>query len=350
MKYTLRLGTYLGIPVRVHFTFPLILILFGGEAAVHGGWQEAISAVLLVISVFVCVVLHEFGHSLQVRRYGIDVRDIVLLPIGGMARAERIPENPRQEIIVAISGPLVNFGLALVLGGILWARREPAVFEDNFLVNLLSINLVLGTFNLIPAFPMDGGRILRGVLAMRMSYLSATRHARNVGQVIAILFVLLGFSFPRLIMLPLIAVFIFFGAISEERMVRVKAALGGKTARDLLPPNPVMLSNEASVGSVGPQVEVATAPLLPVTDRYGSLMGVVPTDEIRNALQRNMADERLDRFAIREIPLIAGDTSAVQSYYYMKTHKLPFAGIVDSGNYLGIVFLDDLARVVVAES
>ncbi len=229
MKNTVKFGSFFGIPVRIHFTFPLILLAFGLEAGIRGGWSDGARAVALVLAVFVCVVLHELGHSLQARRYGIQVRDIVLLPIGGIARAERIPENPKQEIVVAISGPLVNFALAAVFTIVLVARQTPLDYENDFLFSLLAINIALGTFNLIPAFPMDGGRILRGVLATRMDYLRATRHAKNVGQIIAILFVLVGFMDSHFIMLPLIAVFVFFGAISEEKMVRMKLLESTKT-------------------------------------------------------------------------------------------------------------------------
>ncbi|MEJ2719972.1 MAG: site-2 protease family protein [bacterium] len=222
MKYTLKLASYFGIPVRVHFTFPLILIAFGIEGGIRGGPAEALRGLLLVLAVFVCVVRHELGHSLQARRFGIRVRDIVLLPIGGMARAERIPEKPWQEIAVAVSGPLVNFVLAGALLIAAWARGEPLDLEDGILANLLVINLVLGTFNLIPAFPMDGGRILRGLLATRLPYVTATRVAKDVGLLIALAFAVLGFVYPMLVMLPLIAVAVFYGAITEERMVRAR--------------------------------------------------------------------------------------------------------------------------------
>jgi Zn-dependent protease len=172
--------------------------------------------------VFACVVLHELGHSLQARRFGIRVRDIVLLPIGGVARAERIPENPWQEIVIAISGPLVNFVLAGVLILVIWVSGNQLDFEDGLLTNLLLINLVLGIFNLVPAFPMDGGRILRGLLAIKMSYLDATRLAKNVGHIIAIIFAVLGFVYTNLVALPLIAVAIFYGAITEEQMVKAR--------------------------------------------------------------------------------------------------------------------------------
>ena len=159
-------------------------------------------------------------HSLQARRYGVKVRDIVLLPIGGMARAERIPESPREEIVVAVSGPLVNFAIAAIIALVRWVGGVPIITDEGFFASLLIVNLALGLFNLVPAFPMDGGRILRGVLAFRLPYLTATRVARDVGLLIALLFILAGFVYAELIMLPLIAVFIFFGAITEERMIR----------------------------------------------------------------------------------------------------------------------------------
>lgn len=222
MRYTLYAGSYFGIPVRIHFTFPLILLVFGIEAWVTVGWPAALRAVVLIMAVFVCVVLHEFGHSLQVRRFGIRVRDVVLLPIGGMARAERIPEKPWQEIVVAVSGPLVNFVLAGALFGIISIRGRPMDLETDLPTNLLVINLVLGTFNLIPAYPMDGGRILRGLLALRLPYLRATRYAKNVGQLIALGFVVVGFVDNTFILLPLIAVVIYAGAISEEKAIRLR--------------------------------------------------------------------------------------------------------------------------------
>jgi Zn-dependent protease len=237
MKYTFKLASCFGIPVRVHLTFPLILVAFGVEGWLRGGVWEALTGIALVLVVFACVVLHELGHSLQARRFGIRVRDIVLLPIGGIARAERIPEKPWQEITVAISGPLVNFALAGILYLVRWIQGDPSDSGDGFLASLFFINLGLGTFNLIPAFPMDGGRILRGLLATRMSYLTATRLAKDVGLVIALGFAVLGFVYTRLVMLPLIAVAVFYGAITEEKMIRAReshsARLGRSRARRL---------------------------------------------------------------------------------------------------------------------
>jgi stage IV sporulation protein FB len=212
--------------VRLHATFPLVFVAFGLEGLVRAGWGEALYAMLFVAVMFVCVVAHELGHSLQARRYGIVVRDIVLLPIGGMARAERIPDNPRQEIVMAIAGPAVNFVVAGVILVCIRLFHHTIDFEEDFVSGVLFVNIALAVFNLVPAFPMDGGRILRGILATRLPYLTATRLAKNLGLVIAQIFAVVGFAFTQLVMLPLIAVFIFAGAITEERFIREKL-LGG---------------------------------------------------------------------------------------------------------------------------
>jgi stage IV sporulation protein FB len=347
MRNTIRFGSFFGIPVRIHFTFPLVLLVFGLEAGLRGGWLQSVWAVALVLAVFVCVVLHELGHSLQVRRYGIDVRDIVLLPIGGVARAERIPEDPKQEIIVAISGPLVNFALALIFFAIVLVRRTPLNFENDFLFNLLAINVVLGTFNLIPAFPMDGGRILRGLLAMRMSYLKATRHAKNVGQIIAILFVLIGFVNTHFIMLPLVAVFVFFGAISEERMVRIKTALDGRQARDFIRDEAPMLVVDETVDEALARVGDLRVFALPVGDESGTLVGVVETGDVRAAQADNHGAASLKDYIKTGFPLIQADTPATQLYYFLRSHKLKLAAITQhDGRFLGLVDADDLAKGV----
>ncbi|MFQ5512245.1 MAG: site-2 protease family protein [Candidatus Krumholzibacteriia bacterium] len=346
MRYTIKFGTYFGIPVRVHFTFPLILLAFGVDGWRTGGWGEAVWAVSLVMAVFACVVLHEFGHSLQVRRYGIQVHDIVLLPIGGMARAERIPENPRQEIIVAISGPLVNFVLAALFFVILWLQDISIGTDEHFLVNLLGINIVLGTFNLIPAFPMDGGRILRGLLAIRMPYLRATRYAKGVGQIIAIIFALLGFADQRFIMLPLIAVFIFFGAISEERMIRVKIGLDKRCVRDFVAPIVPISSTAITVDGALALLAGTGLAALPVTDGEGSRSGAVLASDLEGARGDGMGADTVERFVHTGFPLIEAGTPAIHAYYMLRSNKQPVAGIVEGGKFIGLMFLDDVTRAI----
>jgi len=346
MKYTIRFGTYFGIPVRIHFTFPLILVAFGVAAGVKGGAWEAVRSVALILCVFVCVVLHEFGHSLVARRYGVTVRDIVLLPIGGMARAERIPEKPIQEIVVAIAGPLVNFVLVAIIGGALWLRGVSVTTSDAFLVNIFWVNVVLGVFNLVPAFPMDGGRILRGLMAMKMPYLKATRYAKNIGQIVAIGFAIIGFIDPTFIMLPLIAIFIFFGATSEERIVRVKASLDGMSTRDFLPTGVPMLTTDDTVGSIAPGLASYGAFAFPVTNEERTLAGAVESEDLRRAIESGRLEESLRRFVRTGFPLIEASAPASQAYYLLQSHKLPVAGVVENNGFLGLVYFDDLAHAI----
>jgi len=337
MRYTAYAGTYFGIPVRIHFTFPLILLAFGAEAYFSAGPVAAARAVLLIMAVFVCVVLHEFGHSLQVRRYGIVVRDIILLPIGGLARAERIPENPWQEIVVAISGPLVNFALAALFTLIIFIRGTPPSLEGDFVTDLLMINLVLGVFNLIPAFPMDGGRILRGLLALKLPYLKATRYARAVGQVIALAFVVIGFAYGAFVMLPIIAVFIFFGGTSEENMIRVKALLENRLVGDFLPKNAVMLGEGDTVADAALRLANVNTMAFPVTGNDGMLLGAVLKRDLRRAARQGGNDSSVRDLVTTDFPVLDADMPATQGYYTLKGKRRKFAGVAREDRFLGFV-------------
>ncbi|NIM19214.1 MAG: CBS domain-containing protein [Candidatus Latescibacteria bacterium] len=342
MKYTARIGTFFGIPVRAHVTFPLILIVFGAGAWIDGSWQDGLRAVLLVLTIFACVVLHEFGHSLQVQRYGITVRDIVLLPIGGMARAESIPEKPRQEIIVAISGPLVNFALASIFLMMLFFKDAPVDLENDFVANLFAINIVLGTFNLIPAYPMDGGRILRGILASRMPYLRATRYARNIGQIIAILFAIVAFLDSRFVMLSVIAIFVFFGAISEERMIRTKFALRGKTVGDFLPESVPLLDSATLVEDAAPHFKDDRVIALPVAGGAGKIAGVVSRTDIAAAMRDGNGRLPLSHIARTGFPLMAAETPALQGLHLLRSRRQRFGGVIRDGVFVGLVSVDAL--------
>ena len=184
MAWSFTIARIFGSEVRIHVTFFLLLLYIGVAHFQAGGIPAAISGIIFILALFACVVAHEFGHALMARRYGIKTPDITLLPIGGLARLERMPEKPAQEIAVALAGPAVNLVIAavliLVLGAgvdadALQALENPTV---SFLARLATVNVFLVVFNLIPAFPMDGGRILRGLLAVRLPYLKATRIAR----------------------------------------------------------------------------------------------------------------------------------------------------------------------------
>ncbi|MGH9173752.1 MAG: site-2 protease family protein, partial [Vicinamibacterales bacterium] len=236
MTWSWKLGRIAGIDVYMHATF---LMLIAWIALIHWTEGRTVAAVIegvgFILSLFACVVLHEFGHALTARRYGIKTRDITLLPIGGLARLERLPEEPRQELWVALAGPAVNVGIALLLFG--WLRGsgdweaidQLGVTKGSFLERVMMANVFLVGFNLLPAFPMDGGRVLRAVLAMRMEYTRATARAAAIGQGMAILFGFLGLlGNPVLIF---IAFFVWIGAAQEASMVQMKSALAGIPVR-----------------------------------------------------------------------------------------------------------------------
>ncbi|HEU4725335.1 MAG TPA: site-2 protease family protein [Candidatus Eisenbacteria bacterium] len=234
MRWSWRIATVAGIPIRVHVTFGLLLVfIFGVHLAGGRDVVVALEGVGLVLAVFACVVLHEFGHALTARRYGVKTRDITILPIGGVAALERIPEKPFQEIVVALAGPAVNLAIACVLlipfSSAVRGLDDPAgiarVMQGHFWSELFAINVFLAVFNLVPAFPMDGGRVLRALLATRLDYVRATRVAATVGQGIAFLFGLIGlFGNP---MLLFVALFVFIGAGQEAAAVQMRSAFDG---------------------------------------------------------------------------------------------------------------------------
>lgn len=232
MKWSWKLGEVAGIGVYMHATF---LLLIGWVALSHWLEGRTLAAVLagvgFILALFACVVLHEFGHALTAKKYGIKTRDITLLPIGGVARLERMPDKPIQELWVALAGPAVN----VVIAAALWvwldftAALEPlerlSVAGGSFLERLMLVNVFLVLFNMIPAFPMDGGRVLRALLAMRMEYTRATQAAASVGQGLAFLMGFVGlFTNPFLLF---IAFFVWIGAAQEASLVQMKSALGG---------------------------------------------------------------------------------------------------------------------------
>lgn len=233
MRWSWRVGEFAGIGVYIHATFLLLLVWIGiANWAAAQSLSAAITGVAFVAAVFGCVLLHEFGHALAARRYGIRTRDITLLPIGGVARLERMPEDPRQELVVSLAGPLVNVLIAAVL--LAWIVLSSALVPFTTLSltagplieRLLSINIVLVAFNLLPAFPMDGGRVVRALLAMRMEYTRATQIAASLGQGLAMLFGLIGLLTGHF-MLLFIAFFVWIGAGQEATTVQIKHALGG---------------------------------------------------------------------------------------------------------------------------
>jgi Zn-dependent protease len=245
MKANLNLGRISGIKIRVHWTFFLLIAWIIFEELKQGGNSKSVLyTVAFILAIFLCVVLHELGHALMAKRFGIKTEKITLLPIGGVASLEKLPETPKHELLVVFAGPLVNVVIAVFLYFIvpvydIMQLNFTEIFEtlmrftvQNFLFFLFIVNVALVVFNMIPAFPLDGGRILRAVLAIRIGRARATEIAANIGIMIAVLFFLIGLLYnPFLIF---IALFIFLGAFGENQMVQHLALLDGHTVEEAM--------------------------------------------------------------------------------------------------------------------
>ncbi len=245
MKWSVRIGRFAGIEVRLHATFLLVLgFVIASEVMGRGSVWAAMDGVVFFCSVFACVLLHEFGHALAAARYGIRTHDITLLPIGGVARLERMPDRPQQEFWVALAGPAVNVVIAGVFFAWMLANHGVIGWDDleaeslPLSLRLLLVNVTLVVFNLVPAFPMDGGRVLRALLALRMDYSRATRIAATLGQVIAVLFAFVGlmgiFGGMGNPLLLFIALFVWIAARQEAGVVELRSQLGGARVRDAM--------------------------------------------------------------------------------------------------------------------
>ena len=234
MRWSLKVGQLAGTVVYVHLTFFVLLAWIGFAGGLQkGSFAAAAEAIAFTTSLFGCVVLHEFGHAFMARRFGIRTRDIVLFPFGGVGRLERIPEVPSQEFLIALAGPAVSVGIAAVLFAALRLLGSAPQLGDvargdaPFGERLMFINAGLAAFNLLPAFPMDGGRVLRALLAMRLDYARATELAALIGQWIAVVFAVVGVLMNP--MLIVIALFVWMGAAGEASLARIKGALHGMT-------------------------------------------------------------------------------------------------------------------------
>ena len=289
MTWSIPIGSVKGTVIRLHITFLVFLVWIGAAHYAQGGWEAAVAGVVFIALLFLCVLLHEFGHIFAARRYGVQTPDVVLLPIGGVARLERIPEQPAQELVVALAGPAVNLVIAavlyLALGGLV---PRGGLEIDNpgisLLARLLSANLFLALFNLIPAFPMDGGRVLRALLAHRLGYARATQIAASVGQAAAFAFGLLGLLGGNPI-LVFIALFIYLAAASEAHAAQLRQVSRGMLVSDAMITRFESLSPQSRVEDAVECLIRTTQHEFPVVDGSRRLRGVLTRDEMIKALK-----------------------------------------------------------------
>ena len=351
VKWSFQLARIAGIDVRVHATFFLLLAWFGFVYFSAGGLAAMFAGLSFILLLFACVVLHEFGHALAARAYGIRTPDITLLPIGGIARLERFPDKPSQELVVALAGPAVNvviaLGLYIVLGSFFTAQDFADIAEGkgNLLVKLLAINVVLVVFNLLPAFPMDGGRVLRAVLATRMKNARATQIAATVGQVMAVGFGLLGF-FGGNPFLIFIAVFVFFGAQTEANYAQFKAAAEETRVAEIMRPMGPVLRPHMTVAQAVQSAMMGHSGSLLVTDPALRLLAVVPAGVLADALLID-PNGPIDRFARHDYLTLPAGASIGEAWLFVKNSSQDVFPVVNAGGQaVGLINRGDIATAM----
>jgi Zn-dependent protease/predicted transcriptional regulator len=368
MDSSLKIARIWGINVQVHWSFVLILFygafLFSRNASnVLAG---AIYGVIVILLLFVCVVLHEFGHAITAKYFGINVPHITLLPIGGVAQLERMPRKPMHEFLIAIAGPAVNFVLAALLlpvallvvsmsmrAGTIWTiipalmRAAQSMSLAGLLLTLAGTNLLLGIFNLLPAFPMDGGRILRALLALRLQYIPATRIAVLVGRGMAILFAIWGI-FGGDILLLLIAFFVYVGGRGELEAVQSRYILKDFSARQAVNKDAHVLYTSEPISRAVDYIMTSYQGDFPVYDLGHNLVGVLTRPRLVATLRGQGQEGRIVDVMIPQarVPVTDAETSLADVWEIMLEARSRVIIVQDQGQFLGLITLDDISELI----
>lgn len=353
MSWSWDLGSIAGIRLRMHWTF-LLLIVFIIYMHLSQGDTLAGAAVgvLLVLAIFACIVLHELGHALAARRYGVPTRDITLLPIGGVARLQRMPEHPVQELVVAIAGPAVNVVIAIVLAALLLpmvgllgvAGSLEGLGVAPFLGKLLLVNLFLVVFNMLPAFPMDGGRVFRALLATQLDYVRATTIAAKVGQAMAILFVVAGLLIPN-VFLVFIALFVYLGADAEARTVQTRALLGDLPVREAMITRYQTLSPHDTLGTAVDLLLAGSQQDFPVIDD-GRLHGILRREDLVQHLNASSREAKVEQAMQTGCPRVAPRDMLYAVMERLRESNCSTVPVVQDERLIGLITLENIGELM----
>ena len=358
MRWSWKIGRLAGINVHVHATF-LLLILF----ILLAYWTEghslslALSGVFFVLVIFGCIVLHELGHALTARRYGIQTRDIILLPIGGVARLERMPVDPRQELRVALAGPAVNLVIAGVLFAVLavlgsapgWTEMEGVRWVGGgFLTKVMVANLWLAGFNVLPAFPMDGGRVLRALLATRMEYTRATQAAAHVGQAMAFLFGFIGILSHDPFLL-FIALFVWMGASEEAAVVQMRTSLGGIPVQRVMLTDFHTLTADDTLDRAVNYVLSGWQQDFPVV--FGDhVLGILTREDLLRTLAQHGSQVPVREAMQRDVQSIDSHDMLERAIAALRTCKCRSLPVEHNGRLVGMLTMDNVGEFILIES
>jgi Zn-dependent protease/CBS domain-containing protein len=354
MSWSLNIGRVAGTVVRIHITFIIFLAWIFATNYAAGGLPNAWNSVIFVLLLFFCVLLHEFGHIFTARAFGVTTPYVTLLPIGGVAQLERIPEEAGQEFLIAIAGPLVNIiiaGLLILAGADITAARATAV-EDmhvSMLDRLADVNIFLALFNLIPAFPMDGGRVLRAALASKLGYVRATEIAARIGQFVAFALGFIGLLYNPILIF--IAIFVYLAASSESHMVALRAVSRGV---------PVSVAMRTQFTTLVPRAHIdeAVHALLqtaqgefPVVDDAGKPIGVLGRADLIRAIKTLGPDASVADAVGAELPIVGHRATLEQAFKLLQEKSAPAVGVIDgSGKLVGLVTNETIAEMMMLQN
>jgi Zn-dependent protease len=354
MSWSWKICRLAGIPIYIHWTFLILIawVIYGHWAAGNDLATTA-EGVGFVLSIFACVVFHELGHALAARRYGVPTADITLLPIGGVARLQRIPEHPAEELVVAIAGPLVNVVIvvALLVAGV----RAPEMNNDpqflvqgQFLQKLLYVNVFLVLFNMLPAFPMDGGRVLRALLAFRMEYTRATQLAARIGQFMAILFGYLGLTSGNP-MLLLIALFVWIGAEGEARQVQERLTLRDIPIRDAMLTEYRTLAPSDTLGHAAELLLAGTQQDFPVLGE-GQEDRVLTRDALFAGLARGGREALVGDAPLLNLGRVEIREPLAPAVARLRDGSEPCLEVTDQGRPVGLLTLENIGEFLMVQT
>lgn len=357
MRWSYRILRIAGTDVKVHVTF-LLLLGYIGYAAYRAappglGTQAVGEALAFFGGVFLCVLLHEFGHIFMARHFGVTTPDVILLPIGGVARLQRMPEEPKQELLIALAGPAVTLAIAgglyawLYFQGIHPRLISWTVEGPTLIAELMQVNCFLLLFNLLPAFPMDGGRVLRALLAMRLGLPRATRIAANVGQVLAVALGLFGLSIEGGTMLVLIAFFVFLGAGAEASAVETRFAGLGVRVGDMMMTRFEIIPIHARLEQAVRMLLAADQKEFPAVDNDGRVEGILTRDNLIAGLSQRGPQSTVQEAMTARVPALHPGQSFEDAVNQLKTSGVSALPVLDdSGRLVGLLSLENVAELV----
>ena len=355
MRWSLSLGSIGGTAIRIHVTFLLFLVWLGAIYYRQGGAEAAWQGTVFILLLFLSVLLHELGHVFAARRYGVKTQDVTLWPFGGIASMEQMPEKPGQELAVALAGPAVNVVIATAL--LLWlgARLDPenlTKIEDpavSMAAKVAGANIMLVVFNMIPAFPMDGGRVLRALLAMWMGNARATEVAATIGQGFAVVFGILGIFYNP--MLIIIGVFIFLAASGEAAHAQLRAVAHGTLVSDAMITKFQALGTSATVNDAADALIRTTQAEFPIVDESGRMLGVLTRVDMIKALKDRGPDIPVIDVMQIDIPTVPSRAKLDTALPLLTQKGRPVVGVTDAeGRLVGLLTLENLGEMMMVRS